>query len=138
MKLFLDTNVLIDFILERPQFYNAAAMIVSYAFEKKVSICVSSLSLVTANFICIERCSMPIDVFRRKIDFLRNFMEVCSVDSSDIYHSYDLEWKDFEDGVQYYSAKRTNADYIVTRNKKDFEENDIKAITLNETFNLLK
>ena len=47
-------------------------------------------------------------------------------------------WKDFEDGVQYYSAKRTNADYIVTRNKKDFEENDIKAITLNETFNLLK
>lgn len=41
MKLFLDTNVLIDFIMERPLFYDAAAMIVSYAFEKKVSICVS-------------------------------------------------------------------------------------------------
>ncbi len=104
MKLFLDTNVLIDFIMERPLFYDAAAMIVSYAFEKKVSICVSTLSIVTANFICVERCKMPIDIFRRKIDFLRAFIEVCSVDSSDIYHSYDAGWKDFEDGVQYYSA----------------------------------
>ena len=34
MKLFLDTNVLIDFIMERPLFYDAAAMIVSYAFSK--------------------------------------------------------------------------------------------------------
>lgn len=137
MKLFLDTNVLIDFILERPLFYNAAAMIVSYAFEKKVSICVSSLSLVTANFICIERCSMPIDVFRRKIDFLRNFMEVCSVDSSDIYHSYDLEWKDFEDGVQYYSAIRSGADYLVTRNAKDFEKSDIEVVSTDEACALL-
>lgn len=62
MKLFLDTNVLIDFIMERPLFYDAAAMIVSYAFEKKVSICVSTLSIVTANFICVERCKMPIDI----------------------------------------------------------------------------
>ncbi len=30
MKLFLDTNVLIDFIMERPLFYDAAAMIVSF------------------------------------------------------------------------------------------------------------
>ena len=118
--------------------YQAAAMIISYAEENKVQICVSSLSLVTTNFICIERCKMPIEIFRNKINFLRDFMEICSVDNTDIYNSYDSLWKDFEDGVQYYSAKRTNADYIVTRNKKDFEENDIKAITLDETFNLLK
>ena len=31
-------------------------------------------------------------------------MEVTSVDSSDVYRSYDLQWNDFEDGVQYYSA----------------------------------
>ena len=138
MKLFLDTNALIDFILERQPFYQAAAMIISYAEENRVQICVSSLSLVTTNFICIERCKMPIEIFRNKINFLRDFMEICSVDNTDIYNSYDSLWKDFEDGVQYYSAKRTNADYIVTRNKKDFEENDIKAITLDETFNLLK
>lgn len=52
MKLFLDTNVLIDFLLERPPFYPAAAMIMSYAFEGKVGICVSSMSVVTTHYLC--------------------------------------------------------------------------------------
>ena len=137
MKLFLDTNVLIDFILERPLFYQPAAMIVSLAAERKIVICVSALSVVTANFICIERCKMPLDVYRRKVDFLRNFIEVCSVDSSDINSSYEANWKDFEDGVQYFSAIRSGVDYLVTRNVKDFEENDLKVITVDEACRLL-
>lgn len=134
MKLFLDTNVL---ILERPLFYQPAAMIVSLAAERKIDICVSALSVVTANFICIERCKMPLDVYRRKVDFLRNFIEVCSVDSSDINSSYEANWKDFEDGVQYFSAIRSGVDYLVTRNVKDFEENDLKVITVDEACRLL-
>lgn len=137
MKLFLDTNVLIDFILERPLFYQPAAMIVSLAAERKIDICVSALSVVTANFICIERCKMPLDVYRRKVDFLRNFIEVCSVDSSDVNSSYEANWKDFEDGVQYFSAIRSGVDYLVTRNVKDFEENDLKVITVDEACRLL-
>lgn len=137
MKLFLDTNVLIDFILERPLFYQPAAMIVSLAAERKIDICVSALSVVTANFICIERCKMPLDVYRRKVDFLRNFIEVCSVDSSDVNSSYEANWKDFEDGVQYFSAIRSGVDYLVTRNVKDFEENDLRVITVDEACRLL-
>ena len=137
MKFFLDTNVLIDFILERPLFYQPAAMIVSLAAERKIDICVSALSVVTANFICIERCKMPLDVYRRKVDFLRNFIEVCSVDSSDVNSSYEANWKDFEDGVQYFSAIRSGVDYLVTRNVKDFEENDLKVITVDEACRLL-
>lgn len=132
MKLFLDANILIDFIMERPQFYSAAAMIVSYAVEEKIKIAVSSISMVTANFISVVRCKMPEEVFRRKIDFLREYMEICSVDASDIYHSYDAKWKDFEDGVQYASAKRWGADFLVTRNVKDFEENDVEVISSEE------
>jgi len=132
MKLFLDTNVLIDFILERPKFYPAAATIISYAVEGKIQICASSMSIVTTNFICVERCDMPLEVFRKKIDFLRDFLEICSVDDIDVYNSYDKEWKDFEDGVQYFSAKRSGADYLVTRNAKDFEEDDLKVVDVDE------
>lgn len=112
MRLFLDTNILIDFILERPQFYPAAAMIMSFAFERKIEIAVSALSVVTANYICVVRSKMPDDVYRKKIDFLREFMPVCSVNDSDVYHSYDAKWKDFEDGVQYASAKRWSPDFF--------------------------
>ena len=137
MKLFLDTNVLIDFILERPLFYKPAAMIISYAAERKIRVCVSALSVVTANFICVERCKMRLDVYRRKMDFLRNVIDICSVDSSDIYSSYDANWKDFEDGVQYFSAIRDKVDYLVTRNVKDFEESDTKVISTDQACELL-
>ena len=137
MKLFLDTNVLIDFILERPKFYPAAATIISFAAEEKVKVCASSMSIVTTNFICVERCDMPLDDFRKKMDFLRDFLEICSVDESDVYHSYDEEWKDFEDGVQYFSAKRCGADYLVTRNTKDFEEKGLNVIDADEACALL-
>lgn len=137
MKLFLDANVLIDFILERQDFYLASATIMSYADEGQVDICVSSLSVVTANFICVERCKMPVEIFRKKVDFLREFMEVCSVDASDIYHSYDNKWSDFEDGVQNYSAKRADADFIVTRNIKDFEEHGIKVLSVEDVCRIL-
>ena len=137
MKLFLDTNVLIDFILERPLFYQPAAMVISYAAERKIEVCVSALSVVTANFICVERCKMPLDVYRRKMDFLRKVIEICSVDSSDIYSSYDAKWKDLEDGVQYFSATRAKVDYLVTRNVKDFEESDTKVISTDQACELL-
>lgn len=137
MKLFLDTNVLIDFILERPKFYPAAATIISFAAEGKVEICASSMSIVTTNFICVERCNMPLEDFRKKLDFLRDFLEICSVDESDVYHSYDKKWKDFEDGVQYYSALRNGVDYLVTRNTKDFEEENLNVIEVDEACALL-
>lgn len=138
MRLFLDTNVVIDFILERQPFYPAAAMIVSCAVDGKVDVCVSSMSVVTAKFICVDRCKMPLDMFRMKIDFLRDFMGICSVDSTDIYNSYDAGWKDFEDGVQYYAAMRHGADYVVTRNVVDFEGQDIPVLSVDDTCQLLR
>ena len=129
MKLFLDTNILIDFIMERPQFYSAAAMVVSLAVEDRIDLAVSSMSMVTANFIAVDRCKMPDEIFRKKVDFLRGYMKVCSVEDADVYYSYDAKWKDFEDGVQYASAKRWGADFLVTRNVKDFEENDVEVIS---------
>lgn len=137
MKLFLDTNVLIDFLLERAPFYEAAAMIISYAAEKRISVSVSAISVVNANFICIERCKMPLTIFRRKMDFLRKFMEVSCIDSAIIFQAYDEMWKDFEDGVQYQSALRCCADYIVTRNIQDFEQTEVPAISTETACSIL-
>ena len=138
MTLFLDTNILIDFLLERQPFYPASAMIVSYAVEGKIRLGVSSLSVVTANYICVERCKMPTDIYRRKMDFLRNCIEVCPVTSENIYSSYDARWKDFEDGVQYAVAKDYHADYIVTRNARDFEDNDVSLLTAEQMCEAIK
>lgn len=137
MRLFLDTNILIDFLLERQPFYPASAMIVSCAMEGKTEMSVSALSIVTANYICVERCKMSENVYRRKMDFLRNYMNVCPVTSENVYHAYDARWKDFEDGVQYDVAKEYGADYIVTRNAKDYEESEVSVVSAEEMCGLL-
>lgn len=62
----------------------------------------------------------------------------CAVESTDVFKSYDANWKDFEDGVQYHVAIRNSADYLVTRNTKDFEENEIEVISLDWACKLLQ
>lgn len=43
----------------------------------------------------------------------------------------DLKFRDYEDAIQYYSAK-SKCDVIVTRNKKDFPHKDVKVMNPEE------
>jgi predicted nucleic acid-binding protein len=49
-----------------------------------------------------------------------------------------LRWKDFEDAVQYIAAKESKVDFIITRNKEDFETADIPCISPTEFIAYLK
>lgn len=128
MNLFLDTNVIIDFILVRDKFYVPAATLITDGFKELVDITVSSLTMVNARYICVHQQKLPKRDFDKNFDFLRKFMNISPIDSSDIYSSYDSGWDDFEDGVQYFSAKRAGCDYIVTRNEGDFALSDIPVV----------
>ena len=81
MKLFLDANVLIDFMSERLPHYLEAATIFTLAVEHKCTIAVSSLSMVTSNYICCDRCNMPLSDWKKKVNIMKSFVEVCPVDS---------------------------------------------------------
>lgn len=50
----------------------------------------------------------------------------------DLQNAASLNWKDFEDAIQFVTAERVNADYIITRNTKDFQNSKIPALTPNE------
>ena len=137
MKLFLDANVLIDFMSERLPHYLEAATIVTLAVEHKCTIAVSSLSMVTSNYICCERCNMPLADWKKKANIMNSFVEVCSVDSEDIFFSCDSDWRDYEDNVQYEVAKRYVCDVIVTRNPQDFAQSDIPVLTPDEVIEII-
>ena len=137
MKLFLDANVLIDFMSERLPDYLEAATIFTLAVEHKCTIAVSSLSMVTSNFICCDRCNMPLSDWKKKVNIMKSFVEVCPVDSEDIFLSCDSDWSDYEDNVQYEVAKRYSCDVIVTRNPRDFIKSDIPVLTPDEVIEII-
>lgn len=138
MKLFLDTNVLmIDFMSERLPYYMEAATLFIFAIEQKCTIVVSSLSMVTSNYICCERGKMPLSDWKRKANAMKKFIEVCSVDSNDIFSSCDSDWFDYEDNVQFQVAKKSACDVIVTRNTDDFLDSDISVLTPDEVIGII-
>ena len=138
MTLFLDTNVWIDFLIERKPFYYAASTILSLAEEGKFDVAVSSLSMVNANFICCEKAKMPFEIWKHKIQSLKDIVKIYSINDYDIYNSCDSLWNDFEDGVQYFCAKRHDCAYIVTRNQKDFLLSNIKVVHPEEIIDIFR
>lgn len=137
MKIFLDTNVLIDFMGERPAYYMQAATIFSLGIDHRCEVAVSALSMVTANYICCERGTLSQADWRRKVNVMSEFVAVCSVDAVDIFSSCNSLWDDYEDCVQFQVAKRNGCDIIVTRNVRDFAHSDIPVMTPDEVINSL-
>lgn len=138
MRIFLDTNVWIDFLAERFPYYLSAASLFTCAEEGKCYVVISSLSMINAQYICCERGKMPLASWKQKVTTLKDLYDVCSVDSSDVFSSAEADWTDFEDCVQFYAAKRSGCDVIVTRNPKDFSQSDMVVMTPEEMLELLQ
>lgn len=119
-RVFIDTNVFIDFIARRAGFYENAALIVSLAYRKKIWLQISALSFATASYILENHYKMKKDAILD--DYIR-FIELCgitTVDHETVKASVEAPFDDFEDAMQYISAREAGANFIVTRNKADF------------------
>ncbi|MBQ3630364.1 MAG: PIN domain-containing protein [Prevotella sp.] len=123
-KVFLDTNVVVDFLCERSQFYLPAARIVVKAYHKEIMLCCSSLTFATASYLMGKSKLDSATIFQK----LSSFCTLCTptiVDQTTIDEALHSEFADFEDAMQYFSARRFDADVIITRNKDDFEKSQI-------------
>lgn len=137
MKLFIDTNVLIDFLSVRHPFYEPAAELFTRAERGEVRCVLSALSVVTAQYVCCERCKMPLALWKRNMACLCNFVDVVDVTKEDILYSCLSDWADFEDGVQYSCAMGAGCGAVVTRNVHDFGQAAVPVLTPDETVQML-
>ena len=60
MRIFWDTNVLVDLLMVRRPFYESASTILTMSEENNWQIIVSSLSVMNANYVCCERGKMQL------------------------------------------------------------------------------
>ncbi|MFY8108024.1 MAG: type II toxin-antitoxin system VapC family toxin, partial [Bacteroidia bacterium] len=129
--LFLDTNVLIDFLSDRKPFSDDAAILFNYSLNKEIKIYVSAVSY---NNICyIIRKSLTHQSTIRILNELQELTECIDVSNEVIKNSLNSDFKDFEDAIQYNSAKsESKIDFIVTRNSKDFKLSSIPVISPKE------
>ena len=129
-KIFLDTNVVLDFILRRDGFAEDAAMIFDLGERKKLKLTLSSLSV--NNIDCIVSKIESKKKSRQIIIKLLSLVEILSVDETTIKKAAMSEFKDFEDAIQNFCAEDEGLNHIITRNLKDYKKSSLSVLTPKE------
>ena len=129
-KVFLDTNVVIDFYQRREPFFAESQAIVQMAFEKQITLVVSATTMINAFYIL--RKYYDADTLYDKMRSLFLLANVSDITSEILAGALAEQWGDFEDCVQYLSATNIEADVIVTRNVKDYTSTSIPVMTPTE------
>lgn len=130
MKVFLDTNVIIDYLAVREPFFKDAATIVELCRKHQLEGMLSALTIV--NTVYVLRKAYGKHVMAEKAKWLMNTFTISAIDRKALQKALDGEPYDFEDAVQEASALAVFADVIVTRDKKGFAGFDIPVMTPNE------
>ena len=127
MRLFWDTNIMLDLLGERTPFYESAAKIATLAEDKKLSITVSSLSYATVNYVLSKYEST--EKVKDKLRKFKIISIICALDEEIIDKGLNSDFKDFEDALQYFCALKSNCDVLITRNGIDFKTSKIPVMT---------
>lgn len=119
-KVFIDTDVIIDFLIDRHPHAIAASKIFDLADRKEIKICTSALSFNNVHY--IVRKVFGEDKTRAILKEILSIVDILSVEKKDLINALESDFKDFEDGIQHSVAlagKKVEA--IVTRNTKDYK-----------------
>lgn len=129
-KVFLDTDVLIDFLTKRVPFEVEAMKLMEYGNRKKLRIYISSLCLSNIYYLVssVENKTKS----REKIKGLLKLTEVLAIDKKIVEKAAYSEFKDFEDGIQNYCAEENGIKIVITRNVKDFNKSNLSIQTPKE------
>ena len=135
MRVYIDTNVLVDFVCRRDLFFEPAKALFATGYTGKIKLLTSSLSILNAVYIGHKYGSTQIKI---KLESLSHFVEIADLTSDTVVSELTSGWKDYEDAVQNKSAIKSNADCIVTRNKSDFSLSSLPVYTVEEMLEICK
>jgi predicted nucleic acid-binding protein len=118
MKIFFDTNILLDVLLNRPQHFDASAKLWTAAESSHVNGYISAISF--NNIYYIVNKLTGIKTAQKVLTTLRSSFTTVDCTAQIVNQAIDANMKDFEDAIQYYSALHAKCNYMLTRNIKHF------------------
>ena len=131
-NVFIDTDVIVDFLTDRKPFSLESAKIFSLIDQKKIKGGVSSLSFSNLYYV-LRKFGTHKKVISSLQD-LSELVDILKVDSDIVKSALTSDFKDFEDSIQYFAAQEhKNVDCIITRNIKDYKDSSLPVMTP-ETF----
>ena len=127
MRCLIDANILLDVLSDRQPHVQDSSKIWKLCETRQIEGFVSTLTF--ADLIYILRKELDPGTIEKTLDSLKLIFIFAELNESDISNAASLKWADFEDAIQSVTASRIKADFIVTRNVRDFKNSSITALT---------
>lgn len=126
-KILVDTNIIVDLLSKREDFYLPASRLFTLSDNKKVKLSITALTFANTYYI-LSRELKP-DKVKEVLRKFKLLVNVLPLNEKIIDLSLNSDFKDFEDAIQYYTALENNLEIIVTRNLKDFKLSKMPVMT---------
>ena len=131
----LDTNILLDVVLDRRPFSASASELLKVIQERNEAAYVAWHS-VSILYYVVSRDLGDSEARDFILDISR-FVSVPTTGTEDLLYAASLPMRDFEDAMQVAAARACGATYIVTRNARDYARSPIPAIYADEALRIL-
>jgi predicted nucleic acid-binding protein len=131
MKLLIDANILLDVLQAREPHVKDSALIWKLCETGEADGYVSALTF--ANLVYVMRKELDPKGVQEVLSKLQLIFHIAALTEADLKQASEMEWKDFEDAIQCATAERIGADFIITRNVRDFlQSRKVLAFTPSE------
>ena len=130
MVVLVDTNVLIDFLTTREPFYKASSEVIMKCAGGEIEGHIAIHSIPNLWYILRKTSE---EKRRKWLLDICEFLQVEGISHEDVVKAIGMkDFKDFEDCLQDRCAESIRADYIITRNAKDFDSSAVPAVSPEE------
>lgn len=120
MRVLLDSDVILDLVLDRKPFVEQTAELFKLHEQGEIDGYISSITPV--NVFYLTRKFKGIDAAKQAVQLLLSSLNVCPLDQTVLENAQELGFKDYEDAVQCASAAGSRLEAIITRNVKDYKK----------------
>ena len=135
-KIFIDSDIILDLFAKREPFYPYAADLFSLVEKGIIKAYVSPIIMVNLHYVLRKLKNK--DQAIKALHKLKLLVKILPVNEKVIELALASDFTDFEDAIEYYTARGTGIKYFLTRNKKDYKKADITIMSAEEYLELLK
>ncbi len=127
-SIFIDTDVVLDFLIDREPFSSFASIIFTQSEENNIKTYISPLTISNSYYILRKLAS-----HKKVIESLRKLLtitNITSISKKDVVLALNSKFNDLEDALQHFSAiSHSKIDVILTRNIKDYKNSEVPVMS---------
>ena len=136
MKLLIDTNIILDALMNREPWAKSAQAIILAVAEEKAEGCITASSFTDIHYL-LRKHLRDKEKTKQALLGLLTIVSVLDVTGTDCEKAFDLPMPDYEDALLAFCGKRHKVDFIITRNLKHFEGSPVKVSSPEDALKIL-